>query len=251
MSIVRDQAIVLRRLDYSETSQVLAVFTRDHGQQRLIAKGIKRGTKTRASTGIDLLELGAVMFSLRPGKEGVLATMTEWRQEENFAHLRRDLVRSYAAQYAAEATAQLTEVHDPHPGLFDALAAMLHALREGEPLARLDQFLWALLTEIGLRPELDHCMSCGRSVHEDRVAYLSSRQGGAICRDCEPAVVEKRRTSGDVISWLADGAAADAGPMKQSFDLLDYYITETVGKPLRLAEPLRAMVGLASQPKPR
>jgi DNA repair protein RecO (recombination protein O) len=250
VSIVRDQAIVLRRLDYSETSQVLAVFTRDHGQQRLIAKGIKRGTKTRASTGIDLLELGAVMFSLRPGKEGVLATMTEWRQEENFAHLRRDLVRSYAAQYAAEATAQLTEVHDPHPGLFEALAGMLHALRDGEPLAWLDRYLWTLLTEIGLQPELERCMSCGRSVHEDRIAYLSSRQGGAICRDCEPAVVEKR-TSGEVISWLAGGAMTDAGPMKQSFDLLDYYITETVGKPLRLAEPFRAMVGLASRLPPR
>ncbi len=37
MASVKDVAIVLRRLDYSETSQVLAMLTREHGQQRLIA----------------------------------------------------------------------------------------------------------------------------------------------------------------------------------------------------------------------
>ena len=55
MPLVKDEAIVLRRLDSSESSQVLVFFTREHGPQRLIAKGIKRGTKQRFATGIDLL----------------------------------------------------------------------------------------------------------------------------------------------------------------------------------------------------
>lgn len=257
MSIVRDEAIVLRRLDYSESSQVLALFTRDHGQQRMIAKGIKRGTKTRAATGIDLLELGVVMFSSRPGKEDVLATLTEWRQEENFPHLRRDLPRCYAAQYAAEATSHLTEVHDPHPALFDALKSLLALLDAADPLATLDAYLWTLLTEIGLRPELGRCMNCARPVTDDSVIYLSTRQGGAICRDCEPAVIDKRRTRGDVLRWLAtqtDVIRRDDLPpreAREAFELLDYYITETVGKPLRLADPLRSLTGLPRRPQPR
>ena len=51
MSVFADQAVVLLRYDYSETSQIVALMTRDHGVVRAIAKGIKRGTKTRFATG--------------------------------------------------------------------------------------------------------------------------------------------------------------------------------------------------------
>ncbi len=61
MALISDRAIVLRRLDYSETSQILALFTREYGQVRVIAKGIKRSTRSRFAVGIDLLEVGQVV----------------------------------------------------------------------------------------------------------------------------------------------------------------------------------------------
>ena len=101
MALIKDIAIALRRLDYSETSQVLSILTREHGQRRIIAKGIKRGTKARVAVGIDLLEMGRIVFSQRSGREDAMANMTEWCQEDGFPHLRRDLVRCYSAQYQA------------------------------------------------------------------------------------------------------------------------------------------------------
>ena len=265
MALVKDIAVTLRRLDYSETSQVLVMFTREHGQQRLIAKGIKRSTKTRTAVGIDLLELGRAVFSLRSGKEDNLATLTEWRQEDTFPHLRRDLARLYAAQYAAEVTAQLTEVHDPHPGLFDALAAFMQGLAGAEALPMLNAYLWKMLTEVGLRPELTRCVGCGRDVRGDRVLYFSSRQGGAVCRDCEPAAVEKRRLRLDVpAALLAEqgrgrldhnrerpslAPAREIGVAAAAFDILDYHITEIMARPPRLSSMLRAALPLL--PKPR
>lgn len=252
--LIKDSAIVLRRLDYSETSQVLAVFTREHGQQRLIAKGIKRSTKARVAVGIDLLELGSVVFTRRPGKEDVLATLTEWRQVDGFAHLRRDLPRCYAAQYAVEVTSQLTEVHDPHPGLFDALERLLQTLSEARPASVLAEYLWRLLTEIGLRPELSRCTGCGRSIAADRQIYFSSREGGAICRDCEPAIVEKRRLEPRVASWLSTLRDADqtsgvdaaspsrGGTAEWALDLLDYHLTQLMGRPAKLSKALRDCV---------
>ena len=71
MAAVKDQAIVLRRLDYSETSQVLVFLTREHGLQRLIAKGIKRSTKKKYATGIDLLERGRLVFLISARGEGL------------------------------------------------------------------------------------------------------------------------------------------------------------------------------------
>lgn len=244
MSLFSDIAVVLRRLDYSETSQILVLLTREHGLQRLIAKGVKRATKTRASVGIDLLEVGRLVFSRRPGKEETLATLTEWRQEETFPHLRTDLVRNYAAQYAAEVTSHQMEVHDPHPELFDGLRHFFRALKDGPPIGLLARYLWFLLTQIGLRPELSRCMGCGRSVERDPVLYFSSHQGGAICRDCEPAVVEKRRISGALAR--AFGAMGSPNPLddpklaREAFDLLDYHLTELLARPPKLSAPLRA-----------
>lgn len=283
MALLKDLAVVLRRLDYSETSQVLVIFTREHGQQRVIAKGVKRSTKKKASTGIDLLELGSIVFSQRAGNEGVLATLTEWRQVETFSHLwqgsttgesgregaagdsRSALARLYSAQYAAEVTAQLTEVGDPHPALFDALTALLRDLAIGEPGIELVRYLWTMLREIGLVPELTTCMRCGSSVSGDRVLYFSSRAGGAICRDCEPQMVEKHRIDPAAAKWLSSAlhghvvddahpaqedrderhgqskvarVGADARLVRQAFDLLDYHLTETMGKPARLKSML-------------
>ncbi len=128
MALVSDRAIVLRRLDYSETSQILALFTREHGQVRVIAKGIKRSTRSRFAVGIDLLELGHVTWSARADRPQNLAILTEWKQVDAFVGLREQLERLHAAQYAAEITAELTIDRDPHPTLFDHLQLFLGKL---------------------------------------------------------------------------------------------------------------------------
>lgn len=243
MALIKDIAIVLRRLDYSETSQVLVVFTREHGQQRVIAKGIKRATKNRAATGIDLLELGRVVFSMRQGKEDGLATLTEWHQEDHFPHLQHSLPRCYAAQYAAEVTSQLTEVHDPHPVLFDELVRLMCKLADNDALTALVDYLWLMLKEIGLQPEMSRCVSCNRGIAGEPSLFFSSREGGVICRDCEPAMIEKRR----IPAGLAHEPASDVGENRAAaFELLDYHLREIMFRPAKLSGPLRTALGIPS-----
>ncbi|MCA9254268.1 MAG: DNA repair protein RecO [Phycisphaerales bacterium] len=241
MALVKDSAIVLRRLDFSETSQVLAVFTRDHGQQRVIAKGVKRGTKTRAGIGIDLLEKGDIVFSARPGKEDRLATLTEWRQRDGYRHVREDLARLYAAEYAADVTTQLTETHDPHAGLFDALDVFLQSLADNAADDALSTYLWRMLREIGLQPQLDACVSCGRETAGAGALYFSSHQGGAICSDCESSALEKRLLSKETAQLLALGRDTVSG---RAFPLLDYHLRETMGRPSRLSALVRRAFGV-------
>ena len=151
MALLNDDAVVLRRLDYSETSQIVVMLARTHGKIRLIAKGIKRSTKTRFATAIDLLELGHVVWSSRPDRQRSLSPLTEWKQFNAFVGLRSSLSRLYAAQYAAEITSELTADEDPHPKLFDALVEYLKAVTlSDEPLVPLCAYLRVVLIEIGL-----------------------------------------------------------------------------------------------------
>jgi DNA repair protein RecO (recombination protein O) len=237
MGLFSDDAIVLRRLDYSESSQILAMLSRAHGILRLIAKGIKRGTKTRFAAAIDLLEFGHVVWSARPERDQALAILTEWKQVNGFARLRDDLSRLYAAQYAGEITCELLADADPHPHVFDALLELLdQAQSSAEPLLELCGYQRQLLTEIGLMPHCDGCVGCGRewSLRQASV-YFSSRQGGFLCRDCEVGSVEKRSVEFATLERVATGGVT-AQSAAAVFDLLDYHISHLMGKQPKLAD---------------
>jgi DNA repair protein RecO (recombination protein O) len=240
MPLINDEAIAIRRLDFSESSQVLIFFTREHGKQRLIAKGVKRSTKTRFATGIDLLERGEVVFSRREERADRLGIMTEWHQEDVFAELRNDLRWIYAAQYAAEVTDAGTEDGDPSPGLYDALVTLLQSLsRDGLPA--LVRFQRAVLEEIGLMPDLTRCVVCGRSWSGKTEPWFSARQGGLVCRSCEGGLAEKRRVQSAAVLSITTDDLTD-GSAGKAFDLLDYHLTESLGHELRLSRHLRAMM---------
>ncbi|MCP4250969.1 MAG: DNA repair protein RecO, partial [bacterium] len=258
-------AVVLRRVDFSETSQVLVLLTRGHGKVRAIAKGVKRSTKKRFAAGIDLLELGDVVLSARRGGQAQLATLTEWKQSTSFWSLRQRLARLYAGQYAAEVVAGLTEDWDPHPIAFDALVGLLERLCELEqPIPELVGFLGRLLDEIGSMPRFDVCIGCGRAVAGGRDIYFSSFEGGLLCRGCEGAHVEKRRVS-EVARALLRSVAdpngldspAPAGEVDAvrvadpalgaeidpawagAFDLFNYHVSHLMGRAPLLANKVR------------
>lgn len=233
MALHKDDAVVLRRLDYAETSQVLAFLGRGSGQVRLIAKGIKRGTKKAFATGIDLLERGHLVFTHTEGHGG-LGTLTEWKQTEAFLGLRAKLRHLYAGQYAAEITAQLTEEGDPHPELFDGLVTLLRTLStDTDPLVAVIRFQLVLLTAVGLLPMFDACAACQRTTSARALLHFSAEQGGLVCHDCEPSVVEKRRITAPLAVALTQRNVPTA-LAAEAFSLLDYAISYAMGRPSRL-----------------
>ena len=234
MAPIKDQAVVLGRLDYSETSQVVVFFTRAHGQHRLLAKGVKRGTKKRFAPGIDLLERGELVFLPSTRAEGGLGTLIEWRQEDAYLALRDELRAWYAAQYGAQITAVMTEQADPHPALFDALVALLGALcAQGRAAAHVVGYQCALLRSVGLWPDLTRCVVCDRPAPPHRAAYCSVRQGGLVCRACRPTCPDARLIDGATLDALRDENYG-VPQMATALKLLDATIVETIGRPTLL-----------------
>ena len=235
MSMIRDEALTLRRVDYSETSQVLVCLTRAHGKIRVIAKGSKRSTKTRFSPGIDLLERGEIVYSQREGREAALGTLTEWKQRQPHSGLRSSLERLHAAEYLAEVTPALVEEGDPHPDLFAAAAETLEQLSAGgEAIPLTGRYQLALVEEVGVMPMVDRCALCGGALAGSGEVYFSSQGGGLMCRDCEPAQIEKRLVNREAMAWIrgeADSLRGAAG----AFDVLNYHISHLLGREPKLA----------------
>ena len=186
MALTRDRCICLRKVEYSETSQILTLFGREHGLLRLVAKGAHRRTKAGASKfdgGLDLLDLGDAVFSLRLEKD--LATLTEWSLRDGHLELRSNLRALYLAQYAAELCSLLIEEHDPHPPLFDRLEQTIRELHTHRQEEVFLAFQLDLFREAGYLPNLAGCANC-RAPFNDRTPWsFSPARGGIVCRDCE------------------------------------------------------------------
>src|SRR5687767_5368134 len=138
MAAERALAIVVRGTDWSETSRITTLFTREFGKVRALAKGGRR-LRSNFEIAFDLLTVCDVVF-LRKAHGG-LDLLTEARVVERFPHLRADLEALYAGYYAAELLADGTQDYDPHAPLFDAATGFLRTLPvPGDRPARLAAF---------------------------------------------------------------------------------------------------------------
>lgn len=186
MPLDRDPAICIRRLDFSETSQVVALFSRSHGLLKALAKGAKRTTKAghgKFDGGLDLLDLGDAVFLHSPEKE--LSTLTEWTLLDGHLALRDNLRGMYLAQYAAELVPLLFHEHDPHPDVFDDLAGLIPLLCTESLEESFLAFELRLLYAAGVMPELHRCVSCQKPLNDTEPSFFTPAGGGIACVACE------------------------------------------------------------------
>ena len=177
---IKDQAICIRHFDWSETSQVVALLTREHGKVRGLAKGSKRtspGAVARFSGGIELLTLGQIVATTKPTTE--LASLTEWDLQKPFSHLRSDLTAQRIGLYGADLAGAILADHDPHPAIFDALSDLLAQLdlpRQHE--LALIRYQWLVLADCGYQPQLERDVHTDQLLADQSTYTFDARAGG-------------------------------------------------------------------------
>lgn len=183
MSTEKAVGIVVRGTDFSETSRIATIWTREFGKVRVLAKGGRR-PKSNFESALDLLTHCSIVLIRKPG--GGLDLLTEARVLERFVGIRRDLPALYAGYYAAELLCDLTEDDDPHPALFDETLNLLRTLgsAEMETGPRVLRFEMALLRELGYEPQLTACAACRAGLPADSTLQFSVAAGGLICGRC-------------------------------------------------------------------
>jgi len=225
--LTKDTGICVRTVDYSETSQVLTFFTRDHGKLAVIAKGSKR-PKSAFGGPIEMFACGELMFAAGPDR--ALGTLTGFEIEAgraNPASVSADLYVLHGCLLAVELLDHLTDEHDPHPDLYDAFVAFVADMCESaarpsrrDTLALVILFELQLLMAVGLRPVLDRCVNCRTAVGGDlRGYYFSSAANGLICRDCESSFQDKIALSLQVATCLTRLAAVAQAPLRTLRDV--------------------------------
>ena len=176
------EGLVVRVSDWSETSRIVTLYTREHGKVRALAKGGKR-LRSPFESSLDLLKHDRMVLLRKTS--GGLHLLTESTQLGRYPGLARDYQALNGAYLVAELLGDWTEENDPHPELFEAALGCLRDLESGgwDPRDRVVVFELALLIELGYRPEMGGCVGCGKKAEKGPAAF-AFESGGLVCREC-------------------------------------------------------------------
>jgi DNA repair protein RecO (recombination protein O) len=240
-NIAKDTAVCLRKVDYSETSQVVTFFARDAGKLPTMAKGARR-KKSSFGGSIEIFSFGQIVYL--EGKSSRLATLTEFDPKPIFIGLSRNLDSLNAALYGAELVDRFTEEHDPHASLFDVFTQFLedvqHAGAKHEAIAYLIVFQLTLLNEVGTKLVLERCANCKIKFSDSwPAAYFSSTANGLVCPDCESSFVDKLRLDRDCATCMSDLrklTSATDKTIAQFEKIITYHFTSLMHRPPKMAK---------------
>lgn len=232
-------AIVLRTTDWSETSRIATLWTRELGMVRALAKGGRR-LKSAFDNALDLLTVCGIVLLRK--SSGSLDLLTEAQVVQRFPRLREDLSALYAGYYVAELLADWTQELDPHPALFDEALATLGELGQPgcETGPRIMRFELAFLTETGFLPSLGRCAGCPEELPRQRLAFSPSA-GGILCPACQKVHRDHRPLSSAAHEFLVALLTADAwrqpwpaGVRAEARHHLGGFVTAIRGRPPRM-----------------
>ncbi len=190
-------AFVLHHHDWSESSLILELFTRDQGRIAVIAKGAKRPYSQLRPVLLAFQRLNVVLGG-KPGKSTGPASGSNTGSTTDI-HLLRSAewaggsamlsgAALLAGFHANELLLRGLARHDAHPHLFDAYADTLPALAEAEhdptdaparTAAALRAFELCLLAETGVLPDLA-CVTLTQQGVQASSRYRLEAEAGVV-----------------------------------------------------------------------
>lgn len=218
-------AYVLHHYDWSESSLILDLFTREQGRIAVAAKGAKRPFSQLRGVLLPFQRLQVSLGRQPPGddtREVHTLRAADWAG----GHPMLTGAALFSGFYLNELLMKLLARHDPHAALFDAYAGTVAALARGgddaATQAALRAFELILLREIGLLPDLRTETASHRPVRADR-RYLVLADAGVVETDNENDATASGATlaaleaalGGDLASVqrVAAGALAELRPL--------------------------------------
>jgi len=191
-------AIVLSRFDFGEADRIMTLFTPTYGKFKAIAKGVRR---TTSRLGGSLEPLAELKVALARGRTFDVVTQVEVTHA--WLKLRDSLESTATAWYLAELADRSLEERHATEGLYSLLRHAYELLDASMAPGRVARWYeMRLADELGVRPEVDRCVECDRTLEAGEGFRWVPPLGGVLCERCPVPPAERAGLSMDGLKLL-------------------------------------------------
>ena len=177
MKIEKVIGIVLSDTNYSESSKILNVLTKEHGKIGIISKGC-RNLKSSLRSVSSKLTYG--YFNIYYKKEG-LSVLISVDIINDFSNIKQDLFKIGYATFLSDLTNQVLKETSSNE-IFDLFINGLIKINDDfDPMIITNIIELKYLNYLGVMPILDCCSVCGSN---KKIVTVSSFSGGYLCVNC-------------------------------------------------------------------
>lgn len=175
--IEKVEGIIISEVNYSETSKILNLLTKEYGIIGVISKGC-RTLKSELRVVSEKLVYGHFNIYYKPNK---LSTLVSVDVIEPFKNMKNDITKISHALFLLELTEQVYKQNN-NVEIYYILINSLKKIDEGlDELVITNIVELKFLNYLGVGPVMDKCVGCGSLVS---IVSLSVLKGGYICNKC-------------------------------------------------------------------
>lgn len=247
----RTKAIVLRSQSWPRQAKFFVLYTPEFGKLKGVAMGAEK-IKSKVAGHLQPFVISEVMVAAGRSVDRI----AQARLEQRFSALGEHYSLYVLASYVLEVVERMAKEGVGDRMLWEELVAVLHELNDQGPWAADDQprlhllvrlFAFRVLDRLGYRPELRHCVSCGKIVTAPQI-FFSVLQGGLLCAPCFPSYVEGQPLSEACVKLLrasldrpltqAARVVCSEADTRLAITIIDQLVAVQLHEPLRVSRLL-------------
>lgn len=177
LRIVKVDGIVLSDTNYSESSKILNVYTKDYGKIGIISKGC-RNFKSKLRSVSTKLTYGE--FNIYYKEDG-LSTLISIDVIDEFINIKKDLLKISYVTYLVDLVGQVIKENNNNE-IYDILISAIKKINTSfDPKIITNIVEVKMLEYLGVLPVLDSCVICGSNKN---IVTIDGDVGGYICSNC-------------------------------------------------------------------
>ncbi len=227
--IKKTRGLVLRKLNYSNTSKIVTIFTEDYGKMAFFVKG-GRSSKSKTGNLVDVLNMIEVVFYQKEGRD--VQQLSQASLIAHFPMIKEDLEKIKYSSAIIELLNKLMLENEANHRLFRGVERILTLINKGEnqPKYLFAKFFIFLLEELGYAIQNEKCADCHKELIPGRRTFYNYERG-FVCEECAPDTIISFEFSAELFKLLSclsnknNNISYNDGDLEQIIKFLEKYLT--------------------------
>lgn len=171
------EAIVIKSIDYGETSKILTLFSKENGIISVMARGVKLPKSKKQN-----LVSPFTIANFELNKSNDFYYLKDGEIITNNLELRKDITKIYISQLFFDIIENTSIKNEKIEEIYLLTKKTIKYLEANDKnLLILNMFILKYTSMIGYKPRLFSCVKCG--TNKFAKMYFSHEMGGILCKD--------------------------------------------------------------------